>query len=1490
VPRGWRRAIAAGAILAAVGASAYLWWWRPLMLATLKVGLERAIAGVKSGPGMGFQSLDLAGLNTLVLKNVSIGTMDDPASAVIREVRLTFDLAALVRGRLDWTRALRAVRLVEPQATVTMPITGPAKANRLPVLGPPRGASLDITRGRVLLRSGISKADERSASDRPRASLAPGASKAGGAQPKVAPGASKAGGAQPKVAPGAVESPVTVIPDIEVSVVPAGNNGYDFSASLTAPASPRHGVRARGTYVPAQGNSAHTVKGSIRLDQLALAPLVPWLIRAGWPDPPRQGAVSASLSLEMRHGPGGWEPGPASGEIRADRVTAGIPGLPCPLTDMTGTARVEGSTVRLGPVALKTDGIPWKVSGTIENPAVPRLKLGAATTAFSLGSIARGGRGTGNVTLEISGPAASPTVIAVADLGAVAWHGVSFDRVTGTAEILGGGLTVNLRSLDAISPAGNLKLKGTVKTRRPEGDLDWEFIPSDPDMPRLTGSLALAGSQVRASARTRDGVWALSGTGRSGADGSWQIAVTGKSPDGARASVEGAIGPAPARKLQGSVSVVKTTVAGLYLDRRNDVLRRLGAVITATGRISGTAADAALKASLAGSALKLPGRLLTVSAGSLSLSRAGLELSRVTLPDGSAFDLVFPFGGKPVTARLDAAKLPLGAVWAAFPPEGGGTSPGALRETEGFLNGSLSATDLAVRPAFDGNGEVRELKWRGRNLGILSFAASAVSGKTAVSRIKLNGPDCSAEGSGTFETRENGWEGAGKFTIAYLRFGSDDLDAVAELTASGKDGTVASEIRLTDVRINALAYPDFSGTYSREGPGRMVIKASWEDLLSAVLRLEGGATGGRTVSLTAALSELPLAPVCGAISAPAPADKMSGSVTLKGPVDRASMTASLNWGRGEGDMKGWVDATGRHPCSLALTLSDGAFLRWIAFARAIGAPSWLPDADGRVETRGLTLEYDGGTALVNGWIRFRDLTVRGRRAGSGSLRIKTSPGGGEMEGSLENEGASFSLNPTRFTGSGGTITATGAFGWRGIPVGKTTLSLSRAEFSARLSREKGNVNLSLTGLALGDLEPAALKITAVRSGKKWAVQSPEESEWKLLGSLAATGLKFETVEDARTGERWLVARGPGGASMRLDCAMTPPDEPERFVLEARKFPAAPVLLALGLPPLGGRADADLAWRQGGEAPLAGRLALAGCKWGDIPLDLIEIKGHADPGRSFGLESVRAERAGELAATGSGSLRLVPDNVLSLTMVVQGLSLGYLKPFGFVEESDAAARGQLVFAGDPAGPGIDGTLTCTPGSFKAPAVFTDLKLAEGRAEFRGNRVSIKAVLNDVAGAAVVVAGEATHSKFAPDTFSIAFSAPAAVRVDGLPRLFRGSAKGTVRFEGTIEKPALKGEITIIEGRLQSPPKRPKAKPPSLLDRLAWDLKVRFGDGVDYAIEPVAGAPVKIARLSSRSRIYVRGAGDDMKIYGEVLADSGPIKLFLGRQLWKKMPAE
>jgi hypothetical protein len=787
----------------------------------------------------------------------------------------------------------------------------------------------------------------------------------------------------------------------------------------------------------------------------------------------------------MKRGPAGWRIDRTEGTVRADRITAIIPGLPVPVSEMTGVARIERSSVQVDRVTLKTDTIPWEVTGTITDPGNPRLKLDAATTEFDLGRIARGGRGKGNLKLVISGPVAAVAVTAVADLTEVAWQGVSFDRVTGSVEILDQGQTVKLLGVDAKTPAGVLKITGTVKTRRPDGDLAWVFDPADPGLPQLAGSLALAGNSVRAQARTRDGVWALSGTGKSGKDGGWQIAVNGKSPDGAHASVEGSVGPAPARRLSGFVSMAKTTVAGLYLAGRSDILQRLGAEITATGRISGTAADPALKALVAGSVLRLPGRPQAVSAGSLALSRAGLELSRVRLPDGSVFDLVFPFDSRPVTARLDAEKLPLGAVWAAFLPDRpGDETAGALRESDGFLHGSLTAANLAGRLALGGDGEVRELKWRGRALGVLSFAAEASGGRTTISRIKVNGPDCSAEGSCVYESRANGWEGSGKITIAYLKFGSDDLDAVAEITASGKDAAATAEIRLAAVRINGRAYPDFTGALTREGPDRTVFKASWEDLLSAVLRLESGAKGSAgTVSLTAALSELPLAPVCGAMSVPAPADKMSGSVTLKGPRNRASLSASLDWGRGEGEIKGWLDAVGQRPGSLILTVSDGAFGKWIAFARALGAPSWIPDADGRVETRGLAIERDGGTTLVNGWIKFRDLTVRGRRAGSGNIRIKTAPGGGEVEGSMESEGASFSLNPTKFTFSGGTLTAAGAFGWRGIAAGRTTCSLSRGVFNARMTGDQGDLDLAVSGLAFGDLDPAAFRITAVRSGE-----------------------------------------------------------------------------------------------------------------------------------------------------------------------------------------------------------------------------------------------------------------------------------------------------------------------------------------------------------------------------------------------------------------------
>src|SRR6185503_9443292 len=125
-PRLRRWGIAAGLAAVALG-SAYLWWWRPLVLATLRVAADRGLADVR--PRAAFRDLDLSGLSTLVLHDVTIGTLDDPQSAIIPEVRLTFDLGALLRTRLDVVAALRRVTLIRPQVTLTAPLAFTATAS-----------------------------------------------------------------------------------------------------------------------------------------------------------------------------------------------------------------------------------------------------------------------------------------------------------------------------------------------------------------------------------------------------------------------------------------------------------------------------------------------------------------------------------------------------------------------------------------------------------------------------------------------------------------------------------------------------------------------------------------------------------------------------------------------------------------------------------------------------------------------------------------------------------------------------------------------------------------------------------------------------------------------------------------------------------------------------------------------------------------------------------------------------------------------------------------------------------------------------------------------------------------------------------------------------------------------------------------------------------------------------------------------------------------
>jgi hypothetical protein len=291
------------------------------------------------------------------------------------------------------------------------------------------------------------------------------------------------------------------------------------------------------------------------------------------------------------------------------------------------------------------------------------------------------------------------------------------------------------------------------------------------------------------------------------------------------------------------------------------------------------------------------------------------------------------------------------------------------------------------------------------------------------------------------------------------------------------------------------------------------------------------------------------------------------------------------------------------------------------------------------------------------------------------------------------------------------------------------------------------------------------------------------------------------------------------------------------------------------------------------------------RWGGFPYDVFEIAGNGTPGRAFAFTAIRAERAGLFRARGTGSLTLHPERRIALDLSVERLDLTYLKPFGFVEGGDASSLGRIVVTGDPDDPELKGTLICRPGSFTPPTGFSVLRLGDGRIDFEGRRAAFRAELTDSTGAPVVVAGRGTFARLVPGEFEVSMAAPKAVRVDGLPNLFAGLARGSLTLSGTPDRPSLAGEVTLLEGRLQTPPRPKTPDPNAFASRVNWDLQVRFGDGVSYAVDPL-GAAVDVARLSSKSHLHVAGRGDDFQIYGEITADSGPVTWFLGKKLFTR----
>ncbi|MEK7476897.1 MAG: hypothetical protein AAB152_14840 [Candidatus Coatesbacteria bacterium] len=1428
--KGWQRWAAVAALLAAVGASAYLWWWKPLVLASLRYGLDQALAGTE--PRITFRSVDLSGLSTLVVRDVRVGSLDDANSLQAREARLSFNLRALIRGRFDFAGALRKVVLVGPQAILAWPdLVLPARKNAVstPALPIPPQAVVEITDGRVLLR-------------------------AGGAAGQV-----------------------LTLHDVDAAVARTPAGGWTFSADVTAPGSPRRGLSVTGTWGDAD------LKLAIKASRLRVAPLRPWLEPFKLPLRLDDGALSASLDLDLtkeatggrRAARGQWRLARADGRLDADGVSVAAPGLPLPVANLSGRARASGTRVSLERVMFTTSGTAWVLAGIVEDFDRPKVHLEFGAPAFQLSLVSPGAAGGGPVRLRAEGPAESPVITAIFDLRNVEAVGLSATRTTGTLTIEDWGRHIQLEGGRAQTPAGVLTLAGAGSPRAGTADATFAIVPQDALLPQLSGTLTLRNGEVKSEVKTGDGLWTIRGRGRKRGV-LWTASADAAAAGGARISLAGTAGVAAPHRLDAQIAVSNASFAVLYLERRNDIFRRLPLTIGAAASVRGTTADPALSANLAGSRLAL-GRTSLPVTGTLKISRRGLDLVPVKAGSAASVTLSLPFGGaKPAGAKVTGEGFPLRLVWAIVPVAA------AVRDLEGSFFGTLDIADLTGRPTIEGGGEIRELAWAGTKLGTLGFTVDAQDRTMKLTALSLKGPLAAGGGDGSLTIMDDGWNGTGRLNISYCKIGTTDLDAHAEVSASSGPKGLATAVKLTALRMNAAAWPDAEVEIAVPDPGSLTVKASWEDVLSAVWE----SRAGRSVALSASFSDLSLAPLLGMVHRSAPVDQLTGSISLKGSPDRASLKADLRWARGEATVRGWVASPAPSSGSITVHASDRAVAQWCPFLRSLPHLKDLPDFDGSLATRGFTAEWAPERLGVNGWITIRDASVRGRAVGSGSVRIKRSGVETEIEGTVAGDAGEFVLFPTRITETANGRDVTGAFGWRRCPAGMTFCTCARGTLTLRIRGDHGEGSLVLTGLALGDLVSPDLTFRFDGDGGVWSLSSPRESLWQAIGTVSAAGGRIAVLPDDRVGGRWVVLKGPDGAQVKLSGVWPLPNSPEKLGFEGHRLPAAPIMVAIGAPSQEGLAEADLDYVAAATPPLSGRLSLNDGRWGDFAYDLFEVRGTGTPGHDFTFTAIRIERAGDLKAKGTGSLTLVPDRAIVLDLSIEKLALRYLRPFGFVEDSDSNGLGRIRITGDYEDPEIAGSLICTPGAYTPPTAFAELRLAEGRIDFKGHGATLTATLNDTGGASVLVAGEGSFRKLQPTDYTVSMTAPTWIVVDGLPRLYKGLAKGRIRIEGSLAAPAFRGEIQVQQGRMQTPPKTKNPDPASFAERVDWDLKVKFGDGVTYAVEPLAGAAVDLARLSPKSYLHVKGKGAGFEVFGEILADSGPVTIIMGKRLYRK----
>jgi len=1425
-----RKWMATAAILAGLCASSYFWWWKPVVLASLRLALEGAIA--RHLPQASFGALDLAGIQTVVVHDLSYGKPQDDFSLVVPEARFTFSFWHLATGKLDPVSSLSSVRLIDPQVILTLESMGPGAKKgaesgpAYPAFPLPAQAQMVVKNGRILLRSRAEK------------------------------------------------SGFVGLTDMDADIIFPSPDTAMFDARFTSPESPRRGVSIQGVLSPSG------LVSTVSLKKLRLTPLAPWIRRFNPLLAPEMGAVSCSITFSVtRTGEGLWVPSKTEGKLELDGVALSGPALPFRLREITGAARFSGNSVRITRLALLAPETPWKISGSVDNLAAPVLHITAEAPVFEPGKYLKGAEGHGALSIKAEGPAANPSFILVPEITGFRAGSFACNRLDGRFTVGNHGKRVLLEPGRIETGSGVASAWGTFDPDGPGASLRWTFTPGGTAVPAWSGTASLGGNVLNTSAKSADGIWTV--TGRAAREKeAWNASVAGHSKSGALVTITARTGLRAPFRLSGEVTIRDALLSEFNITRYWNVLKEIEGKLGATGRISGTASSPVLALVLDGKKLALNGEKLPIT-GNMNISAESIQIEQFRLGQYASASAVVPLGNAPVEFSGAATAMPLriALAIAGAPADAGKTIGGTMTGSFSGVNpggkdGKITASLL-----------IPDFTWKGSRLGALNATGEARGRSFRFSKLGLTGPQASAEGTGTLELQPNGnWEAGSTLTVNYLKYGQSDLECLAKVAVSSRDGTQSIEARLTSVRISGTAYPDADLSLKSGPNGSSSAKLSWEDLAYISITLDQAPEN--TVTFSVALSDFPLAPAAGLFSIPAPADRVSGSISLKGPRNRAVSTASLKWGHGEADARGWINCETGKDFSLSLNAVDGNLAPWVALIRATARPGNLPDLDGRLETRGLTLDKTGESLSINGWLSARELRVGGILCGDGSLRVTSSGAQSEFEATLDGPRGKYTVYPTRFIRTGDRRTLEGAFAWSGVPVAKARSSLSRAEIKAAWTDDSASANISLAGLALEDRILDKTFVHLDRKGNKWRLSSPKESPWQVIGTVIIAGTRVTVDEDERTGGAAVLVRGGSGVSVKAGGIWAPPAAPEEFSFEAHRLPASPLFTALGIPPTGGTAEADLDWKEARNPPLSGRLTLLDARWGSFLLDSVDARISGTPGRSFTLTSLRMNQGTDFSAKGTGEMVLSPEQSIKLEIAVEKLVLRYLKPLGFLTDSDSTASGKITVSGTTENPRMEGSLTCTPGTVKPRTAFSSLYLTQGRLDFSGERATLNAVLNDITGAAVLVNGTAALNKLAPSSFTLALSLPQPVKVDALPGLFKGSAHGSILFEGTPEEPILRGKLMLEKGQLRTPAPTKKGTRDPLAERMSWDIAVGFGKGVQYVVGAPLGAEIELAELSPRSQVTIRGKGADFKVTGEVLADSGPFTLFLGKQLWKK----